>query len=102
MGKVVRVGGRGTSRRVTEKQSDNWTGDAYKAEQAKRKALETQEEREEIIRRRDTKSDKTGKKGRINYLEIHHKDRNPLNNKPTNLRVLTKKEHKELHDRSGD
>ena len=62
----------------------------------------TQEEREEIIRRRDTKSDKTGKKGRINYLEIHHKDRNPLNNKPTNLRVLTKKEHKELHDRVGD
>ena len=37
MGKVVRVGGRGTSRRVTSKEADNWTGDAYKAEQAKRK-----------------------------------------------------------------
>ncbi len=37
MGKVVRVGGRGTSRRVTEKGDDNWTGDAYRAVQAKRK-----------------------------------------------------------------
>jgi len=38
MGKVVRVGGRGTSRRVTEKAADNWTGDAYRDVQAKRKA----------------------------------------------------------------
>ena len=30
MGKVVRIGGRGTSRRVTEKESDNWTGDEFK------------------------------------------------------------------------
>ena len=37
MGKVVRVGGRGTSRRVTEKDADNWTGDAYRDVQAKRK-----------------------------------------------------------------
>ncbi len=37
MGKVVRVGGRGTSRRVAEKESDNWTGDAYRDVQAKRK-----------------------------------------------------------------
>ena len=37
MGKVVRVGGRGTSRRVSEKGADNWTGEAYKAEQKKRK-----------------------------------------------------------------
>ncbi len=37
MGKVVRVGGRGTSRRIAEKESDNWTGDAYRAVQAKRK-----------------------------------------------------------------
>ncbi len=37
MGKVVRVGGRGTSRRVTEKQADNWTGDSYKEVQKKRK-----------------------------------------------------------------
>ncbi len=37
MGKVVRVGGRGTSRRVAEKDADNWTGDAYRDVQAKRK-----------------------------------------------------------------
>ncbi len=37
MGKVVRVGGRGTKRRVTEKESDNWTGDSYKEVQKKRK-----------------------------------------------------------------
>jgi len=38
MGKVVRVGGRGTSRRVSEKEADNWTGSAYKDLQDKRKA----------------------------------------------------------------
>ncbi len=38
MGKVVRVGGRGTSRRVTDKQADNWTGAAYKEFQDKKKA----------------------------------------------------------------
>jgi len=37
MGKVVRSGGRGTSRRVIDKPEDKWTGAAYKAEQAKRK-----------------------------------------------------------------
>ncbi len=37
MGKVVRVGGRGTSRRITEKQADNWTGKSYKEIQKKRK-----------------------------------------------------------------
>ena len=37
MGKVVRSGGRGTSRRVIDKPEDKWTGDAYKADQAKRK-----------------------------------------------------------------
>lgn len=37
MGKVTRVGGRGTSRRVTEKESDNWSGEAYKDLQKKRK-----------------------------------------------------------------
>jgi len=61
--------------------------------------LLTSEQREEIIRRRGTKSGKTGKKSRIDYLEIHHKDRNPHNNDPKNLRVLTIKEHDELHAR---
>lgn len=62
--------------------------------------LLSKDERENIIRRRGTKSDKTGNKGRIDYLEIHHKDRNPNNNDPENLRVLTTKEHQELHKRS--
>jgi hypothetical protein len=62
----------------------------------------TPSQREEIIRRRGTKSDKTGKKSRIDNLEIHHKDRNPNNNDPKNLRVLTKKEHDDLHSRAGD
>lgn len=38
MGKVIRVGSRGTSRRVSDKESDNWTGKAYKDIQAARKA----------------------------------------------------------------
>ncbi len=62
----------------------------------------TSSQREEIIRRRGTKSDKTGKKSRIDNLEIHHKDRNTNNNDPKNLRVLTKKEHDDLHSRAGD
>ena len=37
MGKVVRSGGRGTSRRVIDKPEDKWTGAAYKEEQKKRK-----------------------------------------------------------------
>ncbi len=37
MGKVVRVGARGTSRRVTEKQADDWTGPAYRDLQKKKK-----------------------------------------------------------------
>ena len=62
----------------------------------------TTSQREKIIRRRGTKSDKTGNKSRIDNLEIHHKDRNPDNNDPKNLRVLTKKEHDDLHNRTGD
>ena len=62
----------------------------------------TPRQREEIIRRRGTKSDKTGKKSRIDSLEIHHKDRNTNNNDPQNLRVLTKKEHDDLHRRAGN
>jgi len=37
MGKVIRVGSRGTSRRVADKQADNWTGSAYKDLQKKKK-----------------------------------------------------------------
>ncbi|MBM3119666.1 MAG: hypothetical protein FJ006_09020 [Chloroflexi bacterium] len=61
----------------------------------------TPEEREEIIRRRGCRSDKDGEVHRISNLEIHHKDRNPKNNDPHNLRVLTKEEHDDLHRRAG-
>lgn len=37
MDKIVRTGGRGTSRRVEDKESDNWTGDEYKKIAQKRK-----------------------------------------------------------------
>ena len=59
----------------------------------------TAEQREEIIRRRGCKSDGDGQVHRINNLEIHHKNRNPNDNDPRNLRVLTKKEHDALHGR---
>ena len=60
----------------------------------------TPKEKEEIIRRRGSQSDETGTKHPINKLEIHHKDRNPRNNDPKNLRVLTPKEHDDLHKRA--
>ncbi len=52
------------------------------------------ENTDEIIRRRGSKSDKSGKK---RNLVIHHKDGKASNNDPKNLRVLTEKEHRELH-----
>jgi hypothetical protein len=58
-------------------------------------------EREKIIRGRGCVSDGDGKKHRITNLEIHHRDRNPDNNNPRNLRVLTKKEHQDLHKKYG-
>lgn len=57
----------------------------------------TSEKRDEIIRRRGYRSDGDGKRHNISNLEIHHRDRNPNNNDPRNLRVLTKKEHDGLH-----
>ena len=57
----------------------------------------TSEKREEIIRRRECRSDGDGKRHNISNLEIHHRDRNPDNNDARNLRVLTKKEHETLH-----
>lgn len=61
----------------------------------------TPEEREEIIRRRGCRSDGDSKVHRISNLEVHHRDRNPENNDPRNLRVLTKQEHRGLHKRAG-
>ena len=61
----------------------------------------TPSEREEIIRRRGCKSNGDGQVHRISNLELHHKDRNTSNDAPRNLRVLTKKEHDDLHRRAG-
>jgi hypothetical protein len=35
---IIRVGSRGTSRRVAEKESENWAGEAYKKHQEAKKA----------------------------------------------------------------
>jgi len=59
----------------------------------------TDAQKQEIIERRGHRSDGDGKVHRI--LEVHHKDRNPRNNDPSNLRLLTPKEHEELHKRAG-
>jgi hypothetical protein len=61
----------------------------------------TPSQREEILRRRHYRSDGDGEVHRPSNLDIHHKDRNPKNNDPSNLRVLTKKEHQELHSKYG-
>ena len=37
MGKVVRIGGRGTSRRIADKAADNWAGERFREESRKRK-----------------------------------------------------------------
>ena len=37
MGKVVRVGARGTSRKIVEKSADNWSGESFREESKKRK-----------------------------------------------------------------
>ena len=58
-------------------------------------------QKKDIIQRRGSKSDKRGKRHRPDNLQIHHKDRNPGNNDPGNLRVLTPKEHGSLHSRLG-
>ena len=59
----------------------------------------SKEQKDEIIRRRGNKSDKTGVRHPISNLEIHHKNRNPKDNNPRNIRVLTPKKHDELHKR---
>jgi hypothetical protein len=64
-------------------------------------SLLTEEEKKEIIKRRGYISDGDRKEHDTRSLEIHHKDRNPNNNDPQNLRVLTRREHQELHKRYG-
>ena len=62
----------------------------------------TPSQKEEILRRRHYRSNGDGKVHRPSNLEIHHRDRNTNANDPRNLRVLTKKEHDDLHRRAGD
>lgn len=62
-------------------------------------SLLSDEEKHELMKRRGFKSDKTGQKHRPSNLEVHHKNRNPKDNRPENLRLLTKQEHKDLHKR---
>lgn len=53
--------------------------------------------KEAIKKRRGNICNRDGKKHNPSTLIIHHKDRNIHNNVSTNLRVLCKKHHKELH-----
>jgi hypothetical protein len=62
-------------------------------------SLLSEEEKRELIERRGFKSAKTGQKHRASNLEVHHMNRNPHDNRPQNLKLLTKKEHDELHKR---
>lgn len=59
----------------------------------------TEAQKEVIIDRRGHRSDGDGKVHRI--LDVHHKDRDPSNNDPSNLRLLIPKEHETLHKRAG-
>ena len=61
----------------------------------------TPAQRRQIIARRGFRSDGDGRVHRTSNLDVHHKDRNPRNNAPSNLRVLTKIEHRDLHSRAG-
>lgn len=61
----------------------------------------TPRQRETIIKRRGYLCDTDKRRHRMSNLEIHHKNRNPDNNDPSNLRVLCKKHHDELHKRAG-
>lgn len=62
--------------------------------------LLSEEEKQKLMERRGFKSDKTGKKHPSSNLRVHHKNRNEKDNRPENLRLLTEKEHKDLHKRS--
>lgn len=57
----------------------------------------TSAQRLEIIKRRGYCDDITGQKHPEKVLEIHHKNRDTDDNRGANLRVLTKKQHDELH-----
>ena len=62
--------------------------------------LLSEEEKYKIKERRGFKSAKTGVKHPPSKLVIHHPNRNPKNNAPKNVVVLTIQEHKDLHERA--
>jgi hypothetical protein len=61
----------------------------------------TKQQKDDIFERRGCISDKDGKRHPRRLLDIHHKNRNPEDNRPENLRILTKDEHIVLHRRYG-
>ena len=61
--------------------------------------LLTEAQKEDIKKRRGYICDKDGRKHRSGTLIIHHKDRNPHNNDPANLRVLCDDCHTDLHSK---
>jgi len=61
----------------------------------------TPEQRLEIIKRRDYRDDITEQKHPAKVLQVHHKNRDTEDNKGSNLRLLTKEQHKALHKKAG-
>jgi hypothetical protein len=60
----------------------------------------TAEQKRKIIKRRKYICDRDKRRHQPRNLIIHHKDRNPENNDPKNLRVLCVEHHEELHRRA--
>jgi len=60
----------------------------------------TSDERLAIIKRRKYRDDITKQKHPDKVLEVHHKNRDTKDNKTSNLRLLTKKQHQDLHKRA--
>lgn len=57
----------------------------------------TKPQKEAIKKRRKYRCNRDSKTHRSSTLIIHHKNRNTHDNRPSNLRVLCKKHHDELH-----
>ena len=60
-------------------------------------SLLSENDKERIKKRRENICDRDGRKHHSSTLILHHKDRDTHNNVSTNLRVLCKKHHKDLH-----
>ncbi|MFQ6084533.1 MAG: HNH endonuclease signature motif containing protein [Candidatus Aminicenantia bacterium] len=55
------------------------------------------DERYKLMKRRGWKCDRCGKRVTTSTGDIHHKDRNPKNDNLSNLRVLCRPCHFEVH-----